>query len=149
MVKYDRFDVVVAVVTFVLCLLLPFDLAYHKEFVSLVDDSPLRWLIGLWAVLGMPLAFAMPLLRANFMGRYWKVPSTAYIFPRRVLRFICGALAGQMLATLILAASRDQRLFWLSLLQLLIGGAFCLGTWQRLRKPAKSEFTVPWFPRLR
>jgi hypothetical protein len=149
MARYDRLEVVVAVVAFPMFLLTLLNTAKDEAFDRVVGDPRLAGVMGLVAVAAAPFAFAIPSLRASFMGRYWKVPSTAYVYPRWVLRFLCGGLAGQFFATLAWAVCCDPRLLWLLPAQLLLVGAFCFGTWRRLRKPASNEFTVSWFPRRR
>ena len=112
-------------------------------------NSHFTWFLAIAALAGMPLAFAVPSLQASFMGRSWKVPSTAYVIPRWALRLFIGIVAGQALATLTLGIWSDHRLLWLLPLHLFVGGAFCIGAWRRLRKPASAEFTMPWWPPLR
>ncbi|WP_428307776.1 hypothetical protein [Lacipirellula sp.] len=149
MQKYDRLEVVVAVVAFAVFLFTPLNPADDQLLLVLLDDPRLAWFVGLATIIGTPLSFALPSLRVSFMGRYWKVPSTAYVFHRWVLRLCCGMMAGQVAATFTLAITRDERMLWLLPFQLVVGGAFCLGTWRRLKTPASNEFTMPWWPWLR
>jgi hypothetical protein len=141
---------VVATITFAVLVLMPPSPAEEEALAMLVSGhSHFPWFLALASLAGMPLAFAVPSLRASFMGRAWKVPSTAYVIPRGVLRLFIAMIAGQALATLVLGLWRDHRLLWLLPLHFLVGGAFCLGAWRRLSKPASAEFTMPWWPPLR
>jgi hypothetical protein len=150
MVKVDQFIVFVAAITFAIAILMPTSPAEGEALALLVSgNSRLPWFLAFAALVGMPLAFAIPSLRASSMGRSWKVPSTTYVIPRGVLRLFIGIIAGQAIATLTLALWRDQRFLWLLPLHLLVGGAFCIGAWRRLRKPASTEFTMRWWPPLR
>jgi hypothetical protein len=145
----NRSILVVAVITFAVLILMPPSPAEEEALAILVSgNSYFPWFLAFAALVGMPLAFAVPSLRASFMGRSWKVPSTAYVIPRAILRLLAGMIAGQAIATLTLALWRDQRLLWLLPLHFLVGGAFCLGAWRRLRKPASTEFTMRWWPPL-
>ena len=144
---------VVAAITFVVLLLMrpsPMEQEMLAMLASEVSrNSHFTWFLAIAALAGMPLAFAVPSLQASFMGRSWKVPSTAYVIPRWALRLFIGIVAGQALATLTLGIWSDHRLLWLLPLHLFVGGAFCIGAWRRLRKPASAEFTMPWWPPLR
>ena len=141
---------VVATITFAVLILMPPSPAEDETLAMLVSGhSHFPWFMALATLAGMPLAFAVPSLQASFMGRAWKVPSATYLIPRGVLRLLIGMIAGQALATLALGLWRDHRLLWLLPLHFLVGGAFCLGAWRRLRKPASAEFTMPWWPPLR
>ena len=143
----DRSIFIIATITFALLILMPPSPAGDEALGLLIsDNSRLSWFLAFAALVGMPLAFAVPSLRASFMGRFWKVPSTAYVFPRGVLRLLVGMIAGQAIAILTLAFSRDHRLLWLLPLHILVGGAFCLGAWRRLKRPASTEFTMRWWP---
>lgn len=149
MEKNDRLEVIVAVVAFAAFLFTPLHPAGDDTVPRIISESPRPWLMSFVGIIGLPLCYAVPSLRASSMGKYWKVPSTAYIFPRWYLRVACGMLVGQTAALLTLALTRDQRLFWLLPFQLCAAGGFCFGTWRRLRKPASNEFTLPWWPRFR
>ena len=150
MKQSDRSIFTVATITFALLILMPPSPAEEEALAMFVrGHSHFPWFLAFATLVGMPLAFAIPSLQASFMGRAWKVPSTAYVIPRGVLRLIIGMIAGQALATLVLGLWRDHRLLWLLPLHFLVGGAFCLGAWRRLRKTASAEFTMPWWPPLR
>ena len=141
---------VVAAITFVVLLFVQSSPAENEALAMLFsENSHFPWFLAFVTFAGMPLAFAVPSLQASFMGRAWKVPSTAYVIPRWALRLFIGIVAGQALAALALGIWSDHRLLWLLPLHFLVGGAFCLGAWRRLRKPASTEFTMPWWPPLR
>jgi hypothetical protein len=146
----DRSTLVVAAITFVVLLFMQSSPTENEALATLFSGhSQFPWFLAFATLAGMPLAFAVPSLQASFMGRAWKVPSTAYVIPRWALRLFIGIVAGQALATLALGIWSGHRLLWLLPLHLLVGGAFCLGAWRRLSKPASTEFTMPWWPPLR
>lgn len=149
MEKNARLEVVVAVVAFAAFLFTPLYPTGDDPIPKIIGESSRPWLVSLLAITGIPLSYAAPSLRAGHMGKYWKVPSTAYILPRWYLRMACGLITGNVAAMLVLALTRDQPLLWLLPIHFLCGAALCFGTWRRLRKPASNEFTMPWWPRMR
>lgn len=149
MEQSNRSILVVAAITFAVLILMPPSPAEEEALTILVSgNSYFPWCLAFATLVGMPLAFAVPALRASIMGRSWKVPSTTYIMPRGILRLLVGMIAGQAIATLAVGLWRDQRLLWILPLHFLVGGAFCLGSWRRLRKSASTESTMRWWPPL-
>jgi hypothetical protein len=116
----------------------------YEHLTALVSDDVGLAFFSAWTLAAIPLAFAMPRLRASFFGCGWRVPSDTYVLPRWVVRFFIGAIIGQLVGFLVLASARDDRLFWPAGSTTLIGAAFCAGARGRLKKHPGTEFTMPW-----
>lgn len=145
---HARSIIAIAAVTFAVQVLMPISSAEEQALAMLANGISHRpWFLAIAILIGMPIAFAIPSLRASFMGQFWKVPSTAYVIPRGVLRVFAGMVVGQAIAFLALGLWRDDRFLWLFAQQFLIGGAFCIGAWLRFRRPPTSEFVMRWWPR--
>jgi hypothetical protein len=108
-------------------------------------ETPLTFLC-IWTLAAIPIAFAMPRIRARFFGRMWRVPRDAYVLPRWMVCICIGAMFGQVAGFLVLTILRDYRLLGLAGSAALICGAFCAGAWRRLKKRPATEFTMRWWP---
>lgn len=111
---------------------------------ELVNDPIGLMFFGVWTIGALPIAFAMPRLRAAFFGQL-HVPSRAYLLPRWLLRLDLGLICGLVLGYFTLAVLRDHRLFWLVGSMAAIAAAFWAGARPRLRKPYEPEWAVPYW----
>ena len=100
---------------------------------------------SLWTLAAIPLAFAMPRLRASFFGWGLHVPSYTYALPRWMVRCCIGAMIGQAAGLLVLVVARDYRVLWLAGSLTLIGEAFRARARGRLKKHPSTEFTMRWW----
>jgi hypothetical protein len=148
MFKIDALAILVVGVLTVGILLLPPAATKEMDLATFVSDGLARTLLSICTIVAMPLAFMMPRLRAGFIGRSWKVPSSTYLLPRWIVQFGIGAMLGQVIGVLVLAILKNHHLFWLAGSFSLIGGAFCAGAWRRLSKHPNTEFSTRWWPRI-
>ena len=116
-----------------------------EHLMALVSGALQLAFLSLWTLGAIPLAFAMPRLRASFFGRTWRVPSDAFLLPRWIIRFVIGAIIGQVAGLLVVAVVRDYRLFWFAGSLTLVGAAFCAGARGRLKNRPYAEFTMSWW----
>lgn len=100
--------------------------------------------ILIWTLGSMPIAFFMPRMRAGFFGRIWRVPATAYVVPRWMVRLLVGMTVGSAGGFFALAVLRDQRFYGLALSAALLAAAFIAGAWRRLGTPEKADFEMRW-----
>jgi hypothetical protein len=115
------------------------------RLVDLVSDTTALVLLGIGTVVALPLAFAMPRLKAAFMGELWRAPSSTYLMPRWLIWLCLSSSLGQIIGVVAYALVHEPPLLWLGALLTCICGAFCLGAWPRLSRHAGSEFTMPWW----
>ena len=147
-VKLDRFAVLVALVTAAMVLASSVWTPAGMQVTKFVEGTLDRVFLCIGTLGALPLAFAMPRLRASFYGRMWRVPSSTYVLPRWIVRFGIGGTFGQVVGFFVLAIAQDHSIFWLVGSTALVCGAFCAGAWPRLKKDPRAEFTMRWWPRM-
>jgi hypothetical protein len=116
-----------------------------EHLMALVSGGLQLKFLSLWTLGTIPLAFAIPRLRASFFVGASHFPSDTYAFPRWTVLFVIGGVIGQVAGLFVLAVVRDHRLFWLAGSATLVGAAFCAGARGRLKKHPNTEFTMPWW----
>lgn len=115
-----------------------------QQMIGLVDGNVPLTFLCIWTLGCLPLAFAMPRLRASFFGPQWHLPSGAYALPRWIVRFCVGAAFGQAVGFTLLAVVQDHQLIWFAGALAFIGVALWAGARARLREPAANDWTMPW-----
>jgi len=115
----------------------------------LVRDTKSLSMLCFGAIVALPLAFAMPRLRASFFTRTWRVPKRTYVLSRWMIWLCIAMMVGQIVGWTTIAIVHDVRLLWLAGSSTTVALAFVAGAWRRLTQHPAIEFTLPPWPRSR
>ena len=144
--KLDKLTVVVALIAAVLTITSPRFAPREIGVMAMVDGNTDMAFFAAWTLVSIPLAFAMPRLRARFFGSgWWRVPSSTYILPQWIVRLCIGLVLGQAAGYLFLGVAADSRCLWPAASFAIIGAAFLAGAWGRLKKHPRTEFAMRWW----
>lgn len=143
---FDGFTIIFALITAAIVIVAAVLAPGELQITALVSGSIPLTFLWIWILGSLPIAFAMPRVRASFFGRMWHVPSSTYVLPRWIVRLCIAFCLGQVVGVFLLAFLQDHRLFWLAGSFALVSGAFCAGARRRLMQHPRTEYAMRWWP---